>query len=347
MATRFIWDFGNARCKWFIPSTNTFDDFVHAVVPLAENTWQSIVGRGTPPKGLLRIDGKPFAVGDAARRYILKAKPHGAARYRRDYYLAALVNAMVEAFKTCEDKYHKDIALYASHAPQDQMYVPNLVQAAQGPVSVECFYGNLTFDVQKVVTFDEPMGGYAHFAFTPNGVERPDNPVANKIVLMIDVGGYTTDHMSIDEHGHLDMLSLGSIRAGTIAALESFEEELRRNNRDYFQTTGDLDIRRIESAIITGTYHYGKIDIACQAEAQAAISGLVNDVIQVINRQGGAANYDLVLLTGGGSALIYDALVEAFPNIDFVMVDSDRSLLKYANVFGGGKIAAILSRMRG
>jgi hypothetical protein len=236
------------------------------------------------------------------------------------------------------------VSLFASHAPQDQKYAADLVNAAKGVWAVECQYGELRFDVQKVTTFDEPLGGFAHFTFTARGEERLDNPVANKTSLIVDVGGYTADRASIDPGGEIDLLSIASTRAGTIAVIEQFERELRQSHRELFKTAGDLDIRRVESAIISGSYQFGKIAVDCHREAREAIQTLVNDIIQVINSAGGAANYDVILLTGGGSALIYDALIESFPEIDFLMVEPNRELMKYANVFGGAKIAALMSR---
>ncbi len=341
MTARFIFDFGNARGKWFLPSRGSkFGDFLHAIAPLTDTEWASIVGRGKPPKGLIRVNGTAYAVGEAARRHVIKDRPQGAARYNELYYLPAACFAFVEGFEESAQ-----IALYASHAPQDQQYSGDLIHAVKGTWTVECQYGMLTFYVRKVTTFDEPIGGYAHYAFAQSGDERTDNPVANKTSLVLDIGGYTADHVAIDPGGEIDLLSIGSRRVGTISAIEQFEGELRRNNKNLFKNAGDLDIRRVESAIITGHYQFGKVVIDCTAESQAAINALVNDVIQVINAVGGAANYDVVLLTGGGSALIYDALCAQFPHIDFVMVEPDRTLMKFANVFGGAKLAALMAKV--
>lgn len=337
--SRLIFDFGNARGKWFNQSTKEYGDFLHAIADDVD--WQGVVGRGRPPKGILKVNGVPYAVGETARRHIIKERPKGAARYNELYYLPAACLAMVEAFRESAK-----VTLYASHAPQDQKYTPDLIKAVKGTWTVECQYGTLTFDVRKVVTFDEPIGGYAHFAFTEDGNERSGNPVRDKTALLVDVGGYTADRVAVDPGGEIDLLSIKSTRAGTIEAIQQFEEEMRRSNRKLFKDAGDLDIRRVEHAIITGTYHFGKLEIDCSREAGAAINSLVNDVIQVVNAAGGAANYDVILLTGGGSALIYDALTAAFPAIDFVMVEPDRSLMKFANVFGGAKLATIMNKVK-
>lgn len=337
--TRFIFDFGNSRVKWFRPGVPKYGDFLHAIAPLTESDWNRVAGSGKPPRGIIRVNGVPFAVGDSARRHILKDRPKGAARYTPGYYGAALCSALSDAFSE-GDK----IDLYASHAPQDQMYAADLIAAAKQGWCVETDRGQFQFDVFNVTPFDEPLGGYAHAAFTKRGDERPDSPVADKTALVIDVGGYTTDYAIVDPGGEIDMLNINSKIVGTLVALNKFEHDLRRRYTDQFKGSGDLDIRRVESAIISGAYRFGRMDLDCRHEAQAAIHTLINDVIQVINSVGGAANFDVILMTGGGSALIYDPLIAAFPSIEFVMVEEDRALMKYANVFGGAKIATLLGK---
>lgn len=112
-----------------------------------------------------------------------------------------------------------------------------------------------------------------------------------------------------------------------------------------FQDAGDLDIRRVESAILTGHYTFGKVDINCQMEATAAVQSLVYDVKQVISGAGNIQNYDAVLVTGGGGALIYDALSEALPRMEFYLADPNRDLMKYANVFGAAKMFKMIKKM--
>ena len=87
---------------------------------------------------------------------------------------------------------------------------------------------------------------------------------------------------------------------------------------------------------------FGKLELDCTELAQEAIIGLVNDVIQVINQAGGIANFEVMLLTGGGAALIYDVLCDALPRADFYLAEPTRDLMKFANVFGGAKVMNLL-----
>jgi hypothetical protein len=337
----FVLDFGNARVKWFEPRNNCYGDCRHAIVALNDGQWSSVVGRGKPPEGLVKVNGSPFAIGDAARRYVIPEKPRGASRYQSDYYGVALAYALAHGIK----RNAKNITLFASHAPIDVKYARNLTAAAKGHWTVETSEGTFDFDVKDVQTFDEPLGGYTHFAFTEKGEERKKNPLTSVTTLVIDVGGYTVDVAAVDPGGEIDLLSLKSTRTGVIALTEGFEQELRSNNSTLFQDTGDIDIRKIEGAILSGKFQFGKVAIDCNRESKSAINGLVNDVIQVINAAGGVANYEIMLLTGGGAALIHKTLVDALPRAQFLLAEQDTALMKYANVFGGAKIAALLRNL--
>lgn len=337
----FVLDFGNARWKWFDPRSNEYGDCRHAIVPLTDNEWNKVVGRGQAPEGFIRVNGTPFVVGDSARRYLIPERPKGASRYKAEYYGVGLCYALSETLK----RTMRNITLFASHSPQDIKYARNISAAARGRWVVESRYGELDFEVRDVQTFDEPLGGYTHFVFTEKGLERKKNPLAHVTTLVIDVGGYTVDVCAVDPEGEIDILSLKSTRTGILEMTSAFEAELRGNNATLFQDTGDIDIRKVELAILTGEFRFGKSTIDCHSEAQAAINELVNDVVQIITTAGGVANYEVMLVTGGGAAMIYDTLEQALPRALFMMAEPQRDLMKYANAFGGAKIAALLRNM--
>lgn len=334
----FVLDFGNARIKWFDPRTNVYGDCRHAIVELSENDWQRANGRKQIHEGFARINGVPFVFGDSARRYRIPDRPRGAARYRDTYYGVALAYALALGF----ERSIRGVTLFASHAPGDIQYARHLIEAARKQWSVETSAGAFEFNVKDVQTFDEPLGGYTHFVFTEKGAERKRNPLANVTTLVIDVGGYTVDVAAIDPGGEIDPLSLKSTRTGILHMTETFEAELRANNASLFQDAGNLDIRRIENAILSGIYPFGKNPINCKQEAVDAMNSLVNDVMDIIRTAGGEANYDIMLVTGGGAALIFDKLEQALPRAQFLMAEPQRALMKYANVFGGGKLGAVL-----
>lgn len=351
----FVLDSGHSRVKWFNPASNRYGDFRHAVHELTEAEWTRALQRGwREGSGFVRVDGKPFVVGDDARRYVIKERPSGAGRYHRYYYGVTLAAALIaDASVASKDaksagmtiRQNRNIKLMASHPPQDIDYADDLVSSVEGEIVVESPSGQHTFKISEVITFDEPIGGYSHFSFTEKGVPIKRNPLANATTLVVDVGGYTTDVAAVDPGGVIDLMSPQSTRAGVIAVTEQFYSELRTAYKQEFRSNPEIDIQKIEKAILAGCYQYGRLKLDCQDIAEAAINGLTNQVLDVINSAGGVANYEYILLTGGGSVLIEKSLVKALPAAQFIPAEKNNDLRKYANVFGGAKIAALLQNV--
>lgn len=337
-----IFDFGNFEGKWFNPDRNRQGNFMHAIAPLTDAQWRQVVGRGKPPKGVISVNGEHYAIGMAARRHTIQDRPAGAARYTQDYYGVALAFAMTEAF----DGDDKQITLVASHPPVDQKYGKLIDTLACRDWYIEASSGHRNFSIVNVVPFDEPLGGYSNIAFNKDGTESKRNRFRHQVVLVVDVGGYTVDVVPVDPDGAIDYIAARSTRTGTLRTMRSFEDELRELYANEFRDTGDLDPRRVENAIRTGQFKYGVVELDCSDIAAAAINTLVNDVKQVIASAGGVAGYDSIILTGGGSALIYDALKAAIPQMDFALA-ADLEMMRFANVFGGAKLLALLRRLEG
>lgn len=335
----FILDFGNARIKAYDPRTRTFLDYRHAVAEITQHEWKRAVGRGAPPVGFCKVNGVPYVVGDMALRHQIKDRPQGAARYTPDYYGVVLAFMMGEVLQ----KSAKRVTLFGSHAPVDVAHTPDMVRASQGTWMIESRTGKHAIDITHVETFDEPLGGYAHFAFTERGFEKKNNPLVGGNALVIDVGGFTVDYAIVDRTGNIMPLDLDSKRTGTIQLVEDFERELRdKYAEDFRESPVDIDVRKLEDALLSGWFKFGKEQLDVRYEADAALNALTNEVKTIIQRAGGVANFETILLTGGGPVLIYDRLVQAMPKANFALAEPERDLMRFANVFGGAKIAAVL-----
>jgi len=67
---------------------------------------------------------------------------------------------------------------------------------------------------------------------------------------------------------------------------------------------------RIRSAITTGVFEGGGRKDPCENEAKEATSLLPNRIADTYQRiAGGALSWDAIILTGGGSALLYQRLL--------------------------------------
>lgn len=334
-------DFGNADVKYF-DGMKAYSHYRHAIAPITESEWRTIVGRSKmPPVGYIAIEGKYFAIGDKAVRYVLKEKPRGADRYTPDYYGVAMAYAISELYPSDT----RLINLFASHAPRDAAYVDDIRQAALGYWHFTTHNGTYKVHVKTVECFDEPAGGFNHAVLTKDGRALKNNPYRDSTVLVLDVGGYTCDVIAVDPQGMIDDNSYDSTLTGVISAYDFFERELRSAHKAEFKGVGELAPRRLETAMLTGKFPYGNSQIDCADLGKQAINSLVNNISEVIKASGGVANFDVVLLTGGGSALVHEALKAHIRTIDFILVEPDRELMRYANVFGGAKLFAMLKRL--
>lgn len=362
MAELLSFDFGNGRGKWFNAVTDTVGDFRHAIARLSESTWRQVTSRnGAIPAGYVRVNGKPYAVGDVARRYTIADKPNGAARYVEDYYGVALGFALSQAYPHGA---RGAINLLLTHAPADLDYAEDLCVVAERPSAkrlqrktweVESVSGKHVYVIGEVKTLDEPLGGYFQFALTFDGQFKDDAMIEygegknkravhiSQITLqVIDAGSFTTDVGIIDANGAIDNASFRSTRIGGQNVLESFEKALRSNNSKLFKGVGDLDVKRVESALLSGVYRFGAKDVPCQQEATECLSELTNDVLQVVESAGGVANFDALLLTGGWAKIIYPSLVARLENAKIVTADKfDRMM--HANARGGAKYVALMA----
>ncbi len=338
---RLGFDFGNSDIKAYDPRAKDHKFCRHAIVSLSDHQWEEMSSRGSIKEGFAKIDGIPYAFGDAARRYVLTDTPRGASRYKRDYYGVALAYMMSEVFR-------RDIAnvkLIATHAPADLHYTSALTNSAMGIWQVESRHGNLTYQVVSVNTCDEPIAGYANYTFNEQGEERKKNLLAEATTLIVDVGGHTTDVAAVDPGGSIDPLSLRSTRTGVLNVISKFEDRLRAQYREMFQDTMNIDSRRIEKALSTGCYALGSSSLDCSSIAQQSKTELVNDIIQVIRAAGGVANFDYVLLTGGGGQMVKDDLIAAYPGISFLMAEVNPELMRFANSFGAVKLSLLMESM--
>jgi hypothetical protein len=269
------------------------------------------------------------------------SRPRGADRYTEDYYGVAMAMAISES----HDPGTRIINLYASHAPRDIEYAEDIRRAALGRWHFVTDKGDYKITIKTVETFDEPLGGFNHAVLTTNGMPLKNNIYRDSTLLVVDIGGYTCDVVAVDPNGMIDDSSLQSTITGVLNISSQFEAELRSLYRDMFKGVGDIDERRIEQAMLTGIYRFGKLELDCADIAQESIQTLVNDIKDVMRAAGSVANYDIVLLTGGGSALVVDALRRAEQRVDFELVEPERELMRYANVFGGAKMFNMLKRL--
>jgi len=302
--------------------------FRHALTPLNDEKWRRATAQGIS-SGFFLVNGEAYAVGDSALRMSVAPRRKGASRYEAGYIGVLAVVAIYSALRGKS----ADVDALVSYPPADYGYMHDLQKAVSGRWEVSGEYGTARFNVDAICAFDEPMGGMAHFGLKGDGtIDGRVN--LDESVLVIDVGGYTIDALPVDAGFLPDYTASGSTRTGTIDLLQSFEQAMRHTYRDKFKNAGVLDVRRVESALVTGKYKFGSKALDVSDEAESALTSIGNDVMDIIAGAGGIANYDRLLMTGGGSVLLHPMLKASLPDITVQLVNKDRDLLRFANADG-------------
>ena len=207
-----------------------------------------------------------------------------------------------------------------------------------GEWEVESGRTKANFRVIYANSFDEPVGGLMNVILTEDGQHYQHKNINSGRALVIDVGGHTTDWIAVNPGGEIDYSLARSIPLGIQSVLADFEESFRSNNLEAVKDTPVLPPDRIRKALITGAFEGGGKKYSCEREVEEATSLMLNRVSDTYQRiAGGALSWDSIILTGGGSALLYQKLIQVLNHENVILADETESL-HLANVRGGMKL---------
>ena len=120
--------------------------------------------------------------------------------------------------------------------------------------------------------------------------------------------------------------------------LADFEESFRSNNLAAVKDTPVLPPDRVRKALVTGVLEGGEKRYPCEQEVKEATSLMLNRLADTYQRIAGCAlSWDSIILTGGGSALLYQKLIPVLNHENVILADGASSL-HLANVRGGMKL---------
>lgn len=315
----------------------------HALVPLDGRTYNDLMARagrkGHPDVAV--INGQPYAFGSMAEQLGFQGRRVGSDRYTADYYGAFFALALFNVFP----KGNQNVILYASHAPKDLMYRGAIRNAAEQEWTVESSGETRTYDVKASYFFDEPMGGLMNLVLDTTGRKHRYKSLLSGRVLVIDVGGFTTD-FAVMEDGQMNYTAMRSIVGGTLDIEEKFVNLLRTHYAEEFQSVQTFRGDRVRKALETDVMNMGglgKKDV--KAEVSAAKVDLVRAIADRYRRMGGVTQNDFVVLTGGGAALLEGELMDALGHEQMFLAcgDGEEMDMRFANVRGGLKVMRMLS----
>jgi hypothetical protein len=301
--------------------------FPHAMKALTETEYEHILlraGRFGPSQDYLRINGQPFVIGESAERHGTLTRRSGASRYRKDYYGIFVAAALAR--------------LFGSHPPGDVAFREDLMRAAVGHWHIEVAGKERSFKVTYANTFDEPAGGLMNIILADDGQHYKRTDINGGRALVIDIGGHTTDWLAVNPGGEVDYSLAESTPIGIQEVVMNFERSFRSNNRDAVRDTPNLPPDRVRHAISSGVFAGGGRNYDCENEAAEATSVLLNRIADTYQHvAGGALPWDSIILTGGGSAMLYDRLLPLLGHEHVILADEVESI-HLANVRGGLKL---------
>jgi hypothetical protein len=310
--------------------------FPHALRPLTENEYTNILARasisGLSPD-YIRVNGKPYVVGESAERHGLVTQRTGTARYTRDYYGVLAATALGRLYERS-----RETSVFGSHPPGDVKFRQDLMDAVIGDWDVEVQGRERHFRVTYTNTFDEPVGGLMNVILTEDGQHYQHTNINSGRALVQDIGGFTTDFLAVNPGGEVDYSLARSVPIGVQNVLSDFENSFRANNKEAVKDTPVLPPERVRRAIATGVFEGGGRRYPCENEVQEATSMMLNRIADTYQRiAGGALSWDAIILTGGGSGLLYKRLLPILDHENVILADELKNI-HLANVRGGLKL---------
>lgn len=310
--------------------------FPHALKPLSEAEYKSILSRSGKQAVLqdyVRVNGQPFVVGESAERHGLHSQRTGSSRYTKDYYGIFAASVLGRLYEK-----GMDVSIFGSHPPGDAIYREDLMKSVVGDWEVEVGGSERRFRVNYVNTFDEPVGGLMNVLLTEDGQHYQHTELNGGRSLVIDIGGFTTDWIAVNPGGEVDYGLARSVPLGIQNVVADFEASFRANNPQAVKDTPVLPPERIRRAIVTGVFEGAGRRYSCEKEVKEATNMVLSRIADTYQRiAGGALSWDAIVLTGGGSGLLYKRLLPIL-NHERVILADDLDSIHLANVRGGLKL---------
>ena len=309
--------------------------FPHAVHGLRMSEYEEIVMRAGKnlSDDYLLINGNPYVVGESAEHHDVINRRIGPERYTSDYYGVFVAAMLYRLYKT-----NCSVALFASHPTGDIRYREDLARAAWGEWSIEHGDEKRKYCIEYVNTFEEALGGLYNVILADSGVHYARSEVNEGRVLVIDIGGGTTDLQSVTD-GQVSFDIAHSIDIGIQKVEADFESGLRANNPARFKNVRHIDRSMLREAIKTGVFTGGGSALTCTLEIRGAIKKLLNqlkDAYTTIAK--GPANWHHIILTGGGSSMLYTHLLPVLEHGSIILAENNPAEMHLANVRGGMKM---------
>jgi plasmid segregation protein ParM len=181
-------------------------------------------------------------------------------------------------------------------------------------------------NVTDVIVMPQPYGSAYSQILTPTG----DINVYHTYMRtgIVDVGTYTVD-IALDDDGEFVDSESGSVEGGVYTAQERISAMLERDYRE------KMPYKIIEQVLRMGIFTASGKPIDYSDEVEEALSPLRSATVNLMSEKWQrGTTVDVIYLSGGGAELVYEQIVEAYPQTKLVpeaQMANARGYLYYAN----------------
>lgn len=355
----FVTDGGNFFWKMIrwnngIIATEIFD---HAVVEIEKSEYNTrmyyLKGKFAPH--LLRVNFKGedryFVVGEEAYSIDPSFEPQrGRAKYTPEYYGVMFLSGIL---RLTGGKVPENINALLAHPPGDVELRMELMKSVARKWKFECSGVLYEVKVEYVNVADEFVGGVMDMTLGADGNELKDD-LNDKIfkdgrsrILIADMGGGSFDLAQMVK-GSIDYTApMLSERIGLQQAIDATKREIDQLHiKDLRDAESGFPREEVIKMFMDSKNHkyylFGK-EYDGTAIYQDAVNPIIRQAVQAARKYtGGLARFSYVLLTGGGSGLLWEEITKhVFPQHaerKAVYMVTSASKLHLANVNGMAKM---------
>lgn len=181
-------------------------------------------------------------------------------------------------------------------------------------------------NITDVIVMPQPYGTCYSQILTPEGGINIHHTYMRTGI--VDVGTYTVD-IALDDDGEFVDAESGSVEGGVYTAQERISTLLESNYRE------KMPYKIIEQVLKTGMFSASGTPIDYRAEVEDTLSTLRSATLNLLSEKWQrGTTIDVIYLSGGGAELVYEQVVEAYPQTKLVpdaQMANARGYLYYAN----------------
>jgi plasmid segregation protein ParM len=186
--------------------------------------------------------------------------------------------------------------------------------------------GEFIANVTDVMVMPQAYGAIYSQMLTPTGEINVHHTYMRTGI--VDVGTYTVD-IALDDDGEFISSESGSIEGGVFTAQERIATMLERNYRE------KISYKLVEDVLKNNIFTARGTPVDYSEEVEEALAPLRSSTLGLMSEKWQrGTTVDVIYLSGGGAELVYEQVVEAYPQTKLVghaQMANARGYLYYAN----------------